>query len=70
MKFEILCKQTKKSYVNEKKQNVEFIESRFYLHSDELENDIPFNPYEYNFNGKKSSNRDTIKTFSKIIKLN
>lgn len=70
MKFEILCKQTKKSYVNDLKVKVEFVESKFYLHSDELERDIPINPVEYNFNGKKSSNRDLLKTFSKVIKLN
>ena len=70
MKFEIVCKQEKKSYVDKNKETREFIESKFYLVSEELGKEVPINPVEYEFNGKKSSNRETLKAYAKVIKLN
>lgn len=74
MKFEVICKQEKKSFVDEKKVKREYVETRFFLHDDNNDiDDIEIFPlYREYKKGDQTivkTNVEQLKTISRKVKI-
>ena len=74
IKFELLCKQVKKSYIDKNKKEREYVETKFYLRSDELNKEFEITPYYREVKNDKGettriiTNADTLKALSTIVR--
>lgn len=74
MKFEVICKQEKKSFVDEKKVKHDYVETRFYLHDDnngidDIEIFPLYREYKKGSQTIVKTNVEQLKTISRKIKI-